>query len=395
MIHAGSNRGARSPGNVKSSTAPPPSSDAISWPTPDLAKDEDKKKSQDRSDKGDTDKTTSKPHGKKEWKTIPYVPSAVFTTPMPQNNRRGGRPRGGRDGGGRGGNHTMNGNVGGDKAPSGSVATSTTTATGSVDRTRGDMGTPKPGQFPSKSKRASSAGPSSSREQRRTGDVVVDETAPKSAPRNTGMDNRRVSSSTQTDGAGQGSPSSRRQQEYSKDDRPQSGISGRREGGPRAGDSSREPNNLPQARERGEGRPDRGRGGYRGGRGGHNGFSGHGFNGQTMPNGYGAAQMSQGFPPSKSQSYSEQRYGSQPQTPSYGPREGKHYRNGSRSQPIPNPPSFGRYPSNGPMAAPHGLPHLQTDAANGFYQPPGVMSAMPFNMIMEQAQLASMIQMQM
>ncbi|KAK4697850.1 la-related protein 1, partial [Lecanoromycetidae sp. Uapishka_2] len=84
---------------------PPPPGDAMSWPTPDIVSGDGKKKTQDLPEKGDKETPhAAKPHGREKWVPVPFVPTAVFNTPMP-TARRGGRPqRGGKDGGGRGGN---------------------------------------------------------------------------------------------------------------------------------------------------------------------------------------------------------------------------------------------------------------------------------------------------
>ena len=384
-------RGTKLSASKKSSIAPPPTSDAMSWPTPDLAREEDRKKPQDRSDKSEPEKVSGKTHGKEKWVQMPYVPSAVFNTPLPTTGRRGGRPRGVREGG-RGG-HTTNGSISGDRTASGSTATGVAGAN-PADRTR-DIGNSKAGTIPPKAKRASSAGPSSSREQRRSLEATADEGTQRSHQRTAALDNRRISSSVQREGMRQISPPGKRQQDYGREERSQSVYSGRREGGARH-EYSRDAAVLSQPKDRAEGRPERGRGGYRG-RGGHNGFGGHPVNGYSLPAGVSGPPAQQGFSPPKSQSYSEQRYPSQPQTPSFGSQreQRSHFRSTSRSQSIPNPTGFGRYPSNGSVAGPHSLPNLQTDAANMYYGPPGVMSAVPFNMMMEQAQLSSMVQLQM
>ncbi|KAF2739917.1 hypothetical protein EJ04DRAFT_419254, partial [Polyplosphaeria fusca] len=88
----------------------PPDRDQASWPTPFLAVDEDKKKVQGKVDKGEKERkenVTSRPHGKQEWVPVPYTPSYIFNTPLPNAaaSRRGGRGggRGGAQNGGRGG----------------------------------------------------------------------------------------------------------------------------------------------------------------------------------------------------------------------------------------------------------------------------------------------------
>jgi la-related protein 1 len=84
------------------STVPPPVGDAESWPTPDTANHEERKKSQSQ-DKGDSKSPGLKPNQK--WVPVPYVPTAKFNTPLPPTvSRRGGRPaRGSRESGTRGG----------------------------------------------------------------------------------------------------------------------------------------------------------------------------------------------------------------------------------------------------------------------------------------------------
>lgn len=79
-----------------SALPPPPNRDQESWPTPETVIDEDRKKAQE---KGDKERKDSPATGKHEWVKVPYTPSVVFSTPLPNaaNARRGGRP------GGRGG----------------------------------------------------------------------------------------------------------------------------------------------------------------------------------------------------------------------------------------------------------------------------------------------------
>lgn len=78
---------------------PPPNRDQESWPTPDTAIDEDRKKAQEKGDKGEKAEKERKDGtstSKQEWVKIPYTPSVVFNTPLPNaaNARRGGRPGG-------------------------------------------------------------------------------------------------------------------------------------------------------------------------------------------------------------------------------------------------------------------------------------------------------------
>lgn len=75
---------------------PPPHRDQESWPTPDTAIDEERKKAQEKGDKPEKERKDSAPTSKQEWVKIPYTPSVVFNTPLPNvaNARRGGRPGG-------------------------------------------------------------------------------------------------------------------------------------------------------------------------------------------------------------------------------------------------------------------------------------------------------------
>ncbi|ETN45322.1 uncharacterized protein HMPREF1541_09153 [Cyphellophora europaea CBS 101466] len=81
-----------------------PVRDATSWPTPETASVEERKKSLpvDRSEKSET-RPSAKSHGK-NWVQMPFVPTAKFETQLPPSAaKRGGRSgRGGREGGSRG-----------------------------------------------------------------------------------------------------------------------------------------------------------------------------------------------------------------------------------------------------------------------------------------------------
>ncbi|KAL2353928.1 hypothetical protein BJ546DRAFT_1062018 [Cryomyces antarcticus] len=77
-------------------SAPPPVRDQRSWPTPESAQDEERKRAQGKEEKAEKERnttTTSKPHGKNEWVSVPYTPNVIFSTPLP-NTRPRGDPRG-------------------------------------------------------------------------------------------------------------------------------------------------------------------------------------------------------------------------------------------------------------------------------------------------------------
>ncbi|KAK9418539.1 hypothetical protein SUNI508_08027 [Seiridium unicorne] len=96
-------------GEKSASESLPSVADAASWPTPESAATE--VKSQETSvkstenDEAQEEKTESGPKDKPKWVAIPFVPSAVFETPLPSRNPRGsktGGTRGGRETGARG-----------------------------------------------------------------------------------------------------------------------------------------------------------------------------------------------------------------------------------------------------------------------------------------------------
>jgi la-related protein 1 len=76
----------------------PPRNDETSWPTPISAEDEARKRAQELADKEKAHTATAKPHGKSEWKAVPYTPTVKFNTPLPALRGKGGKPgaRGGR-----------------------------------------------------------------------------------------------------------------------------------------------------------------------------------------------------------------------------------------------------------------------------------------------------------
>ena len=393
---------------------PPPPGDATFWPTPDLAKEDEKRKAQDRTERAEKEKTPHKPHSKEKWVQVPYVPNAVFNTPLPTVARRGGRGggRGGREGNGRGG-HSVNGSIAaGERAASGGAPISTS-GVPTEHRGKGDMGPPRPGPLSGRPKRASSAGPPTLREQRKPGDGFHDkrEDGGQKSFSNAGRfppgEARRTSTSTQTDQFqnGQSSPSASRRQ-YSNGIERDTGFSGngqdqsyirsgpdrRNEAAIRTQEFSRETNGFANPRERGEPRLDRGRGGYRGNRGSHNSFG-------NSVNGLPGSQAPQGYTPTKSQSYTEQRHASQSGAPPYAVvRDSRHSRTNSRSQSIPQSSGYGRFTSGGPTGGLSHLPAIQTEVANMYgYQPnhQGVMSAVPYHSYMEPMHLPGIVMMQM
>ena len=404
----------------------------MSWPTPDSAQGEEKKRAQDRGDrteKGEKEKVSGpKSHGKEKWVSVPYVPSAVFNTPLPPARRGGRVTRAGREGGGTRGGHAPHGSIGAEKPTAGNLNTSPVANNSGNERGRTDMGHPRGGSFSGRPRRAASAGAPVSREQRKPTDPALQQrrndqqSTEQSVTPNTRtgpLDSRRASTATQTENLVNGFhassssgkdittqrptnnlPHEDRQQRTSHDHAPfrSNGPERRSEGNMRPPEFFREPAGFSHPRERGEGRHERGRGAYRGNRGASSYNSNHAVNGPNFTNGNTNHQATSGFTAPKSQSYNE-RHGLQSHgAPFNGPqRESRMYRANSRSQSITTPPTYGRYQNGAPPGSQH-LPALQTQLANMYaYEsgPPGVMSAVPFNPYMEQMQLLGMVQMQM
>jgi la-related protein 1 len=88
--------------------------DQESWPTPEIAHDEERKRAEEKGDRQDRERTATnnnKPHGKTEWVHVPHTPTVVFNTPMPAAASRRGRggARGGATNGSRAAAHNVSG----------------------------------------------------------------------------------------------------------------------------------------------------------------------------------------------------------------------------------------------------------------------------------------------
>ena len=295
------------------------------------------------------------------------------------------------------------------------------------ERSRPDNRAQRTGSYGQKYQRASSAGPPTSRERRSLAETAPQGRSIESAltgqkgPHNGGYghsNSRRTSIATQTEfrhesrrpslhasrESGQsftkttpvGTDRDERHSSISIDTHAHpryTGAERRSEGSIRIPDSFRESNTHLHHRERGEGRSERGRGGYRGNRGGNGSFlNKHASSGQGYTNGHPSVQSPTNPQTPKSFSFNERHA---PQTPSQQPS-----RNGSastRSQSIPNSTAYGRFPNGPPTGVPH-LPALQTDVANMYGYTaghPGILSAMPYHPYMEQMSLLAMVSMQM
>ena len=414
---------------------PPPPGDAISWPTPDSALGDVKTKAAERLEKGEKESSQgSKPHGKVKRVLLDFVPTPVFNTPIPTPRRGGRGPRGGREGGARGGN-AASGTNGTEKPPVANPANSkgpAPTPSGN-ERERAVLGSTTNTNF-LKSKRASSAGPATPTEQRKTGDVSAPEkrkevdTGSLKANQNGASvvnENRRPSAPNLNKDLQTGHPGNAQANEAVRNPTGlvqsntgeqvkcqngamdhhatpvPNGQERRSEGSIRLHEHLRDSQTNLTSRERGEGRPERGRGGYRG-RSGAN----HTFFNSNLPHGHGyinghPTQYQHPSAPPFNLRSNHDRLPSQPQG-SYQPptQQTKHHRASSRSQSIRFQPTPHASPYRGFSSghhAPSHLTNLQTDIANEYgYQPghQGIMSAMPYDPL-EQVNTWSMVQMQM
>ncbi|RAL11531.1 La domain family [Aspergillus homomorphus CBS 101889] len=249
----------------------PPVGDANLWPTPDVAQGEEKKKPQEKSEKS----PVIRPHGKEKWMPVPYVPTAVFNTPLPSAGRRGGRSaRGGREG-------ARNGTHGAEKNASGQAAQGSTKQTTAADRGRNEPNSARANSLPAQSRRSNSvdAGlPDSRKHQSGRGPKGAENVHAAQGGKNVnGADTfpRHHRDAKQfAKGHEKGSDHHSRNPQLSVDTQagPRSG-SARPDNGPKSGDFTGFHDRKDKDFSR-ESRADRGRGSHRGGRGGHAGFNG-------------------------------------------------------------------------------------------------------------------------
>lgn len=420
--------------------APAPAEDPTSWPTPDTAQDEEKKKVVERGEKGDKEKNSAAPpRGKDKWIPVPHVPTAIFTTPLPLAARRsGGRPaRGGKEGLNRGGSHVANSSISGEKWAVGQSGTKPSSGVGEThERGRDEFGSGKPAPMPLRPKqRAMSAGAATPREQRKPIEFAgfpkrKEEPASRSGETTSTFDaRRRTSVAAQMDNTSKprqenlqlprtetSANGSATQTAPDRGDRDH-GVFGETHAHPRSGGADRRAetsfrpveyfrdssNNL-GPRERGENRSERGRGGYRNSRGASNGVSSsHQGSGHQFSNAHNSHHHNvPSYSTPKAHSYSErhvQQQQQQQQGIHYGlpTQQTRGYRSGPRAQSIPNSAVYARFP-NGVQSGLQQLPPIQTDIGAMYgYQSmqPAIMTAMPFsNPYVEQFSVISMVSMQ-
>ncbi|KAK2626829.1 hypothetical protein QTJ16_004004 [Diplocarpon rosae] len=381
------------------SPLPPPVEDSMSWPTPETALEDEKRKVQEKVDKDEKDENVSnKPRPKEKWVPVPYIPSVTFNTPLPTRGGRGrGGARGGRTEAGARSSHTANG--AGEKPLNGS-----TNPTADGDETTGPA--------PSSTKSRLPVEPSSVRKP--SGAQVGDKT--KNGPLKTESSvsgEARNPNAGQTDqfmvnldhqqfrGENNKAPKQDQIQGSFFDNHAYQGQGAGRKGeqGMRGHEHFKDnaafnKDNIYQNRERTDGRADRSRGGYRG-RVAHGGSftssqshpqnaynNGHVNSG---PNGYPVRQGSSPYSPTLQPVPFSNQYAP---PPSRGGRGG----GAPRSQSIPTNSIYGRYPSNG--ASQH-LHPLQTSNPMFDYQHiQAPMSAVPYHPYMDQASVLTMVKMQ-
>ncbi|KAF2761886.1 hypothetical protein EJ05DRAFT_188156 [Pseudovirgaria hyperparasitica] len=408
----------------------PPTRDEQSWPTVETAQDEDKKKAVSKPEKDVKDRTTtaSRTHGKNEWVSMPYTPTVVFNTPLPNPGNRRGGARGGSRGGAtassRGGAYN---NTSG--SPEKESTGGPTPYNGDATKRERSDGASARDITPEKSRRATSAGPhykdgkTSSGSNERSDRTFKFADAPNgyrnSAAEGVGFPSPGPTQSGQ--GSKQAMPNRQRASrkfestsaEKGRDDLSSSmnDIAATQESRNAGASTSDRPEaayrkqstavetSFPPAkhgsgerrngqfgsvsgRERGEGR---GRGSMRGGRGATNSFNHHGAHGFT--NGHTSGMQPGQYTYPRSPSFSEG-------TSYFGPPpQGRSMRGGGRPQSMVMDSNYGRSANGYPQS--QQLSPIQTFIP-GMYDQPYMqsMSAMPYSPMMDNYQLVSMIQMQ-
>ncbi|KUJ20262.1 uncharacterized protein LY89DRAFT_665957 [Mollisia scopiformis] len=381
----------------KSSQLPPPVHDAISWPTPDTALEEEKRKPQEKVEKEEKDDGNQN-KSRQKWVPVPFVPTVSFNTPIPPRGGRGrGGARGGRTEGGRSRDPTT-GPSSGEKVhnPTDDVtsvmesepqSSSTTRATSLPPQKRqpptDQSSTRKPtiGQSAEKSRANASRNESSTVAEGRSSSISQSDLPLDISQEQKSLYNEGARTSKQEPPQGVYPDSLSRNARRSETN--MRGMDPFREGGNMTKDSSH------QSQDRSDGRSDRGRGGSRG-RGGHgnfpNGHTQHTFtpNGHRPqpPNGYSSQQTPAPYsPPLQQPPFSTQ----------YVPTA--RGRGGSRSQSIPNNAMYGRFAPNGGPLSQHMAP-IQTSNPMFDYQHLQSLSAVPYNSYVDEASLVQLVTMQ-
>lgn len=349
----------------------PPNQDQESWPTPETAIDEDRKKAQEKGEKERKDSAPNGTSGKQEWVKVPYTPSVVFNTPLPNaaNSRRGGRPggRGGAQSGGRPAGFAANGVAASEKDAS--AADATTNGEQPKREINGVAGDASP-----KSKRSGSAASPTLKEQapaingekslKGPGAASFEPEAPKRASTMTEMSTQNGTFPRQYSGR----PGKGRRGDFAGSERRRDGdASPTKDAAADGSENERRPLDGPNGVHSKQSRfnnsyagRDRPRGGGRGGRGGFT--NGHQFtNGHAQPNG-GSFSMGPGSPTTFNPGNNT----------FFSPPQSKFGRNSHRSQSVAD--SY-RYPTfqGAPQMAPLNTGYMYD---YNMMQP---MSAVPYN----------------
>ncbi|KAM5442142.1 hypothetical protein MferCBS31731_002973 [Microsporum ferrugineum] len=427
-------------GGVRSNRGPetgeslPPVNDASSWPTPQLAQGEDMRKAQEHTEKPEKAEkekhSSTRTHGKEKWMPVPYVPTAVFNTPLPPAARRGGRSaRGGsREGGPRGAGHAS-----GDRT----TPSSASKASSAGDREKIDeratpeaqKGAPtadaslKNGDVTEKHTSASTdaqkdAKPAQNSNNAATtnaseGNTQHSHPASSQSPTRPRPESKTYHKSHEAHSTSYkgGEHHSSRQASSSADghtshSRYGAGHDRRFDAGSRSGEFFKDSNYQPRGREftkdrefnrdgrdyqrseypnmDRESRSERGRGGYRGGRGGHSNYTSTTSGSQSATSYHSAPIPQHPFPP-KGFNFNDRH---RPQPATNGAQQAQQpqlnsssNRMSMRSPSMPNPGMFAPYTIQTDMSLMY--PYAQA--------PQGPMTAMPYQPYMENFYLMSMI----
>lgn len=412
----------------ESDVALPPVADATAWPTPQIALGEEKRKAQEKSDKSEKVEKSPSTRGKEKWTPVHYVPTAVFNTPLPTGARRGGRPaRGGREGGR--GAHSSNTNPNSTATPVDAKPAPATQPSQSQpkqhanlpERGRNDGGLGRTNSLPAQARKPVTAdGNTQQPDQRRfqpNSERPRVDTRPKATEENNATPNGTSYPPVDTASKTYREPRSAKAPEFvpahkASERSPRSGTSPadaqangrfvpnheRRFDNTTKSETPREMNGfVPREREfkdynrekgefsrdrehqkeRGESRPERGRGGYRG-RGGH---SYNGPHNQHFQN----SQVSQHpFVPKQFNASDRQR------------SQQQNFQNGTQPQHINHRLSLRSpsMPNSAGLYSAYPVPEINTVYQG--YPPiaPGPMSAVPYQPYMEPFNLFTLIQMQ-
>lgn len=370
---------------------PPPVEDAVSWPTPETASEEEKRKALEKSEKEEKDEANSnkQPRPKEKWVTVPYTPSVTFNTPMPTRGARG-------RGGARGGRTDASGrptNVNGEKS-------STITSSQVDGRPAGESDVraapipPIPNRQANEQSSARNQRKSATTDKAKNEPVKNDSGAPTDARLHSGVTSEPLSGHSQdhpirdaTKSFKQDHTSGNFNEINSQPRSNRQSESGLRGSEVNLGKEVGQP-----PRDRAEGRSDRGRGGGFRGRGGHNGFPNGQHPQHAFPNGH-PSQVPNGYPIRQSSGPYSPPLQQQPFANQYVPAPTRNGRNSnqSRSQSIPN---SGMYRNFGPGgAAGQHMSPLQTSNPMYDYSMQSI-SAGPYTPYIDSLSIVAMVTMQ-